>query len=859
MDGQEPPLLATTAVDCQKGIANLLVAVEADDCCVKDVLRPRDVLQMQERYDQWAGNLGALQNFKSESSLVHRLRHAPLVGESILRTLTDLLASGQAGEKLLLIISLVHGLTLSVATDIAAGRRPNRVSGPLAIDADTDTSEFEISSESDVSSDQSLGNENDILAPTSEIRELVSAINIGLDSLFKASMFIRNHAPTDKRRRATKTKPFDNTADVMYVKDRYPLIAQNNGALAVRLGEANARRRQYFKYRRQHEQRLSQPKEYTGHLVKRPGGQPEVTAGNVENTGNAGDSGNPGDAGPTKSTLTGETRSTQFAETEATEFIADEAAQAKMFGIGDVPPAKSVVSFATSIAESSDDELPFPPVPTEGSGGSPFICPYCLTIQQLKRQGMEQQWRKHVVQDLEPYICTFPSCGGLGSFHSQRAWFEHELEVHRSQWVCPRCPDTFESPEYLEAHIDLRHGGIYSHNQLPMITDQSKRPVSSIEPGECPFCDDPWAGGDPTKTSDEVLVVSTEQFRKHLGHHMQQVALFSLPRLQSSQDRSLGSVDVGASDRDDASEVEMGDEGCRLRTIIVRKRAIFRALSFFLTQYLPKTPVEYYRHFNNFTERNLKQFGFKTQEKHRLAYRAADLARDFKAEFNLREEEFPVLAKLSFFDIFILCDNSGPMNRNNRIQIQSQTLRSIVKWARRVNPDGIFLRFFNGDQDTNALFDNVIDPSKIDDLVGRVTFEGETLIASGLLNKVKNPFVQRAIESKRTGAELKPRFVFIITSSEPDGANLSTALLDLDFVIATYEYGFMAVVQMISRISKVSDDKLEVYLGLLPKWQGDSFPHNESSLEGAMEDHIEKEEPSTGPEKSTNHGGFDYS
>ena len=42
----------------------------------------------------------------------------------------------------------------------------------------------------------------------------------------------------------------------MYIKDRYPLMGKNS-TLVARLGEANARRRQNFLYRRDHDEHLS--------------------------------------------------------------------------------------------------------------------------------------------------------------------------------------------------------------------------------------------------------------------------------------------------------------------------------------------------------------------------------------------------------------------------------------------------------------------------------------------------------------------------------------------------------------------------------------------------------------------------
>lgn len=133
----------------------------------------------------------------------------------------------------------------SLAISIATGRLQNRFASASIIELDTDFTEYNISfSESETSSILSSDYEENALAPTSEIRELTSAINTGIDALFKTSMFIRKFAPQDKRTRAAKTEPFDKRADVLYVKDRYPAIMRKNAALVGRLGEANARRRQ---------------------------------------------------------------------------------------------------------------------------------------------------------------------------------------------------------------------------------------------------------------------------------------------------------------------------------------------------------------------------------------------------------------------------------------------------------------------------------------------------------------------------------------------------------------------------------------------------------------------------------------
>ena len=242
-------------------------------------------------------------------------------------------------------------------------------------ESDENLSEYDISSsESGTSSSSSLGERN-ALAPTSELQELMLAIRTGLDSLFKTSVFIRQFASREKRSRAVGTKPFDSRADIIYVNDRYPLLSKHS-TLAARLGEANARRRQYFKYRRDHDQRLA-----TVHNENKP----------IKSIVQATSVVNPPELARTE--LTVETKPSLFADTKATTFVADGDAQARILIMAKAPETMSAVSFATSIAETSDDELPFPPVPNEAEQGLPFICPYCLHFQQFKRGNSEYQWR----------------------------------------------------------------------------------------------------------------------------------------------------------------------------------------------------------------------------------------------------------------------------------------------------------------------------------------------------------------------------------------------------------------------------------------------------------------------------------
>lgn len=193
--------------------------------------------------------------------------------------------------------------------------------------------------------------------------------------------------------------------------------------------------------------------------------------------------------------------------------------------------------------------------------------------------------RKHVLSDLQPYVCTFSSCS-LDSFQSQHSWFEHELLVHRSRWFCSQCIMSFESSDRLARHISVHHHEVTSDRQLSAIINQSKRPVESILPDECPFCvrlSEKVNSG--STLSEEPLAIDLDQFRRHLGRHLEEVALFALPRVNHDDGGSLDSNDVcGHPDQDRMSKGFrwVRDDCGRGWSIISRRRTTFIAIACFL-------------------------------------------------------------------------------------------------------------------------------------------------------------------------------------------------------------------------------------------------------------------------------------
>ena len=149
----------------------------------------------------------------------------------------------------------------------------------------------------------------------------------------------------------------------------------------------------------------------------------------------------------------------------------------------------------------------------------------------------------HIFADLKPYICTFTDCEHeLAQFQNRAAWAEHEFNEHRltKLWICPECPKQCPSLATWEAHLQEQHKRIFSgpHRQLAqrMAYRPQERP---IEVEECPLC-------------RSVLGKPRRGFVKHVGRHMEQIALMALPR-EATADSDAESAYTGQENSSHAS------------------------------------------------------------------------------------------------------------------------------------------------------------------------------------------------------------------------------------------------------------------------------------------------------------------
>lgn len=119
--------------------------------------------------------------------------------------------------------------------------------------------------------------------------------------------------------------------------------------------------------------------------------------------------------------------------------------------------------------------------------------------------------------------------------------------MHRHQWLCT-CNKSLETAETFREHMRQEHAGTFTENQLPALTTRAERPLQWIPASACPLCDYesvlrrrlPYHGTDPGEV--EPVKVRVPNFRSHLGSHLEQLALFVLPRNDLEEEPS-GNVD----------------------------------------------------------------------------------------------------------------------------------------------------------------------------------------------------------------------------------------------------------------------------------------------------------------------------
>ncbi|KAI8651414.1 C2H2-type domain-containing protein [Fusarium keratoplasticum] len=350
----------------------------------------------------------------------------------------------------------------------------------------------------------------------SEVEQILDEIAHVADCLLRLSVTIRNPAPHDQflsRAGEGLVKEFVYW-DAKHVQDKFPNVDKD---LADRLGRAMARRRQYFKYREEHKSRLAE-------------GLDEDDA----------------DFGGRATTIASSLPEHLKEASKSTE-----ASQTQLAILDDGRSDASATSYATSSPDST--QLRVPPIPKEHIDGS-FKCPFCHMIVSIDTR---HAWKKHVFRDLRPYVCLSEACQAPDHLYTRRNdWKMHMRREHWKTWYCPfGCDAEFDSAKGFHSHVKTAHEQNVSLEKIHALEGLSSRADIENAKGRCPLCYD-------------FQIESKKQYEKHVGQHLEHLALFTLPDTggegdddeDGNEDKEEERLDDGDEDDDDDEEEEDEEE-----------------------------------------------------------------------------------------------------------------------------------------------------------------------------------------------------------------------------------------------------------------------------------------------------------
>jgi len=186
-----------------------------------------------------------------------------------------------------------------------------------------------------------------------------------------------------------------------------------------------------------------------------------------------------------------------------------------------------------------------PGIPSVASSSPTFECPFCrMTLDSAPMQ-TRNTWKRHVFRDLRPYTCTFLQCSNPDKLYAtRREWIYHEMQMHRRQWKCRPCKDSFKTKEAMASHLRSSHPE-WEERQLPAVLEVSEAPLDGSQQS-CPLCQLPF--------SLSVLL-------RHVAGHMEQLALFVLPSGDHGPPQEPSSAALSSLDTiDDDDDIWMGDD-----------------------------------------------------------------------------------------------------------------------------------------------------------------------------------------------------------------------------------------------------------------------------------------------------------
>ncbi|KAF5688684.1 wd40 repeat protein [Fusarium denticulatum] len=473
---------------------------------------PPSTIEIQlGKFRIWCGNLGALQT--GYSSLDYRLRESVLMHKNISQLLQQL------------------GVALKESTAVVSGERP-----PF----DEESIPSDISEESD----DDTSNE---YFPSTELSMRVASITDILNNLYRLSYKTRNSNLRPSSTSANLIQAVDNETgvdlfDVHYDFDSRHLIelftamrqgrceaVESSDVLLERLATSNALRRKQFRYWERHARKLGIQALPVHQIPIRE--RPSASEA-------------PEDLGRLQPQRLGlpppAEEQSHLSGTNATPY--DPA-------LDDRTEIQTILSMASTALDADGKGIEVPKPPEEALNGDSFTCPYGWVVCPPK-EGRGKTWKSHVLHGLRPYVCTYGTCNSANDlYQSRKAWVDHEEAVHRPSCRCRDHPDAlYATAADFKRHLLREHDKSLSDEQLEDLVTVSK--LGRVDDRDiCPICfeEQPFPKG----------------LTNHLANHLERIALFSLPRTISNDEKNMDESQLSKLfniDSDDSSTPEQSEE-----------------------------------------------------------------------------------------------------------------------------------------------------------------------------------------------------------------------------------------------------------------------------------------------------------
>ncbi|OMP89197.1 hypothetical protein BK809_0005918 [Diplodia seriata] len=512
---------------CSRSLRLLAAALESGPGEHRSLIDPTSLEDEYGRLRVWSGNLGAQQ--KGHSSLDYRLRDSPLLQSNVLKLLHELEINTNEAR------AIVTGARLPYEQQAARG-------------------DFSDDSASDDSSEDEDGS-SDGGRPRFELQQRMSEIVDIINSLYRLSIRIRNPTIRIRSLKAATYRQIDpdTGVDVLsqyaeydrgYVADSlaqlragFPQRKNEDVAFLVdRLSKAITKRRQQFKYWKRHRDKLSIPapaKEDVPPTGGIQGLQPQPGTNGIDSSVHA------------PNVVKFDLRAPP-SEAQPRTLLSGTEATAHHRTLDDAVDSQSVTSVATTARDLGGHGIDLPPPPSSADGERDFECPYCYVICPA-RYGRSRSWKSHILQDLQPYVCTYSHCSSEDQmFRSRREWLEHEASAHRKVWRCPGHPHAvYSSQSGIRGHLDNVHGSDLSGTQIGQLIGVAE--ASTNDSREyCPIC---FAGANDPGIAGNL--------HNHIANHLEKFASFALPRFTGMEDDKSGaSMDAIHGRRSESDESE---------------------------------------------------------------------------------------------------------------------------------------------------------------------------------------------------------------------------------------------------------------------------------------------------------------